>query len=540
MKKSYLILALCCLIMPYYALAQSKSFNMAKWLEINNAVLRELNFNYVDSLPVDRMEKVGLDAMLANLDPYTVYIPAEDSESWNMMINRTYGGVGAVIYKPSKEDYLIINEPYRDTPASRAGLTAGDVVLEIEGKSTKGLDAKQCTDMMKGRPGDKLHMKVKKVRSNKIEDVVLTREMVHISSIECVGMLNDTTGYIGQSGFTTNVSSEFKEAFLKLKSQGMKKLVIDLRGNGGGLLDEAVKILSLFIPKNSLVVTAKGKNPSATMEYRTRTEPLDTKIPIIVLVNGGSASASEIVSGALQDLDRATIIGTRTYGKGLVQGVRPLPYNGRLKVTIAKYYTPSGRCVQAIDYAKRDKDGSVKHIPDSLTNEFRTKGGRIVRDGGGITPDVIIASDSLSPTVISLAYKNIIGDYPLQYVKSHSEISKEEDFHLSDKDYEDFVKFAEKKDFMYRSEAQAIYDDLVKKLKAEGLYDSLKSSLSTISKSVDRSKRDALMKYKSDIRPLLESEIIARYHYRPQAVRHNLRFDNQLKKALKVKMIDLE
>ena len=353
------------------AQAQSKDFKMGQWVEINNALLRELSRSYVDTLPLKRMQLAGIDAMLSELDPYTVYIPEEENDDLQMMIAKTYGGIGAIIYKPAKDGYVTIDEPYKDSPGVRAGLQAGDRIVEIDGVPTKGLDTKECSDRMKGKPGTKVKFKVLKVRTGEEKEISVTRERIHLPDVEYAGMLDDTTGYILQSGFTGNVSSEIRSAFNMLKAKGMRKLVYDLRGNGGGVLQEAVGIVSIFVPKGSLVVSSKGSS-TPMQEMRTTLDPVDTQIPIVVLVDGGSASASEIVSGALQDMDRATIMGRRTYGKGLVQSIRPLPYNGQLKVTTAKYYTPSGRCVQAIDYAKRAEDGSVEHIPDSLTRELRT------------------------------------------------------------------------------------------------------------------------------------------------------------------------
>ena len=366
--------------------AQSKGFRLGQWSEIQNAIVMELNRSYVDSLPVDRIMRAGVDAMLEELDPYTVYIPEEENEDLQMMISKTYGGIGAIIHK-KKEANVIINEPYAGSPAQKYGLQCGDEILAIDGVPTKGLETKESSDRMKGKPGTTVVFTVKKVHTGDTLDIPIVRERIHFPDIEYAGMLNDTTGYILQSGFTDNVANDLRSRFLDLKRQGMKKLVLDLRGNSGGLMSEAIGIVSLFVPKGSLVVTSKGNTADSVHEYRTSTEPVDTVIPIIVMIDSGSASSSEIVSGALQDMDRATIMGKRSYGKGLVQSIRPLPYNGQMKVTTSKYYTPSGRCVQAIDYAHRNEDGSVGHIPDSLTSEFRTASGRIVRDGGGITPD---------------------------------------------------------------------------------------------------------------------------------------------------------
>lgn len=512
------------------ASAQSKDFKIGKWTEIDNAILKELNRSYVDTLPIDRMERSGIDAMLENLDPYTVYVPEEENEDFQMMIGKTYGGVGAVIYKPKKDGYVYITEPYEGSPVQKAGLVAGDQIMEIDGVSTIGLETAQSSDRMKGKPGTTVTFKVKRVRGGAEELVTVKRERIHLPDVEYAGMLNDTTGYILQTGFTENVSRDVREAVLKLQKQGMKLLVLDLRSNGGGLLNEAVDIVSLFVPKGSLVVTQKGKSIADKIEYRTSLDPIDTKTPMIVLVDGGTASSSEIVSGALQDYDRATIIGKRTYGKGLVQSIRPLPYNGQLKVTTAKYYTPSGRCVQAIDYATRSKDGTAAHIPDSLTHEFKTAGGRIVRDGGGITPDIEVENQKYSRLAYSLVLNGIVEQYALDYVMRHDAIAPVDEFHFTD--YEDFVNFAKDKQFDYRSSAKTLFDQMKKELDEDGLSESMKPELDALDKAIDIDKVDFLNMKKDELIPFIEEEIVVRYYYQQAGVKVRLRYDTQLKEAL--------
>ena len=526
---------LCCTA----SFGQSRSFNLGKWTELQKAILQELNRSYVDTLPVDRIERVGIDAMLEALDPYTVYIPEEENEDLELMLRRTYGGVGAVIYKPEIDGYVTINEPYQNSPAHKAGLVCGDEVMEIDGVSVIGLTTQECSDRMKGTPGTKLVLKVKKLRTGQVQDVNIVRERIHIPDLEYAGMLNDTTGYIYQSGFTQGIAQEVKEAVNNLKKQGMKQLVYDLRGNGGGILQEAVQIVGLFVPKGSLAVSAKGRLESEQQEYYTSSAPIDTQIPIIVMVDGGSASASEIVSGALQDYDRATIIGTRTYGKGLVQSIRPLPYNGQMKVTTAKYYTPSGRCVQAIDYSHRREDGSVGAIPDSLTNEFRTAGGRIVRDGGGITPDVEIPSDPYSRITVSLSYSGILEQYAVEFVKKHESIPAVKDFKLSDADYEDFIEYAKGREFDYRSSAKTYFDQMIRQLESDGLKDSMQEELDALNKAIDLDKETYLRLKKDEIVPLIEEEIVVRYYFQPAGIELRTRYDNQLHKALEAPRISL-
>ncbi len=535
MKK--VIISFAIILTATVSFGQSKDFKLGQWVEINNAILKELSKAYVDSLPVGRISRAGIDAMLENLDPYTTYIPEEENEQLMMMINKSYGGIGAVIYKPEKDDYVIINEPYMNSPAYKNGLVCGDQIMAINGETTQGLDATQASDKMKGKPGTQVTFTVKKVHTGEVKDIVITRERIHLPDVEYAGMLDDTTGYIYQSGFTENVSSDVRAAVNKLKAQGMKRLVLDLRGNGGGLMSEAVNIVSLFVPKGSLVVSQKDANGREEKKFTTM-DPLDTEIPIIVMVDGGTASSSEIVSGALQDLDRATIMGKRTYGKGLVQSIHPLPYNGQLKLTIAKYYTPSGRCVQAIDYARRGDDGSVAHIPDSLTKEFKTKHGRTVRDGGGITPDVEIAVPSYSRLAYSLVLNGIIEQYALKYVTEHEAIAPLDEFHFDD--YEDFVEYAKTRDFDYRSSAKTLFDQMKKELERDGMAESMKVQLDALDKAINIEKEDFLRLQKDEIVPFIEEEIAVRYYYQEAGIKVRLRYDDQLKEALTKPLISVE
>lgn len=511
--------------------AQSQSFRLGKWTEIHNALVKELNRSYVDTLPVDRIMRAGVDAMLEELDPYTIYIPEEENEDLQMLMSKTYGGIGAIIHK-KKEENVIINEPYAGSPAQKYGLSCGDEIIAIDGVPTKGLESKESSDRMKGKPGTKVVFTVKKVRTGDTLDVEIIRERIHFPDVEYAGMLDDTTGYILQSGFTDNVSGEIRSRFQDLKKQGMKRLVLDLRGNGGGLMSEAVNILSLFVPKGSLVLTSKGNTPDSFREYRTSTEPIDTEIPIIVMIDSGSASSSEIVAGAFQDLDRATIMGKRSYGKGLVQSILPMPYNGQIKVTTAKYYTPSGRCVQAIDYSSRNEDGSVGHIPDSLTREFKTASGRIVRDGGGVTPDVDIPVQNYSRLVYSLVLGGVLDQYVIDYARRHDSIPAVDDFHFSDEDFEDFIRYAKTQDFDYRSSAKTLYDQMKKELEKDGLAEAMKPELEAMGKALEMDKERFIRLKKDEILPFIEEEIATRYWFQEAGVKIRLRYDDQLKKAL--------
>ena len=518
------------------ASAQSKSFSLGKWVELHNAILKELNRSYVDSLEVGRIEREGVDAMLGALDPYTVYVPEEEQEDFQMMLSNTYGGIGAVIYKPDVNGNVQINEPYAGSPAAKAGLVCGDEIEAINGETTHGLTSQQSSDKMRGKPGTQVVFRVKKLRdgatwkAGETIDVTVTRERIALPSVEYVGMLNDSDGYILMTKFTEGVGQAVRDGYHTLKAQGMKRLVLDLRSNGGGVMSEAVNIVSLFVPKGSVVVTSKGKAKGSGQEYKTMTDPVDLEIPIVVLVDSGSASASEIVSGALQDLDRATIIGTRTYGKGLVQSIRPLPYDGQLKVTTAKYYTPSGRCVQAIDYSHRNEDGSVGHIPDSLTHEFKTLHGRTVRDGGGITPDFEVKGHKYSRLTYSIVLNGIVDQYAMKYVREHEALPSVEDFRFDA--YDDFVAFAKDKEFDYRSSARALFDEMKKTLAEDGLTETMSDELAALEKSLDMDKETFLRLKKDEIVPFIEEEIAVRYWFQQAGIQVRLRYDDQLKESL--------
>lgn len=532
MKRTYMIIAAAIALLAVQpASAQSKSFKLGQWSEIHNSIVRELNASYVDSLPVDRIMRAGIDAMLEALDPYTVYIPEEENDDLQMMLSNSYGGIGAIIHKPDGSN-VIINEPYADSPARKAGLRCGDEIVAIDGTPTKDLKIKESTDRMKGKPGTTVVFTVKKGLTGEIVEIPVVRERIHMPDVEYAGMLDETTGYILQTGFTENVSADIRAKVLELKQLGMKRLVLDLRGNGGGLMGEAINIVSLFVPKGTLVVSSKGNTEESYVEYRTKTDPIDTELPVIVMISSGSASASEIVAGAFQDHDRGVIIGTRSYGKGLVQSIRPLAYNGQMKITTAKYYTPSGRCVQAIDYSHRNEDGSVGHIPDSLTSEFRTAAGRIVRDGGGITPDITIEDKDYSRLVYSLVLGGVVDQYVIDYCKKHETIPAVEDFRYTSQDFEEFIEFAKTQDFDYRSSAKTYYDMMKEELEKDGLAESMKDQLAALEKSLEMEKEQFLRLKMDEIIPFIEEELATRYWFQEAGVKVRLRYDDQLKKAL--------
>jgi len=535
-KMKRFLLLLVTLSMSLVTGAESRDFKLGQWIQINNSILKGLDTYYVDTLSYDRIMKAGIDAMLESIDPYTVFIPESENEDFELMINKTYGGIGAIIHKKKGEN-VIINEPYYGSPAWKNGIVCGDEIIAIDGAPVADLESKDASEKMKGKPGTKVVFTMKKVRSGEVVEVPVVREKIHLPDVEYAGMLDDTTGYIQLSGFTEGASEEVKKSFLKLKEQGMKRLFFDLRGNGGGLMNEAVNIVSLFVPKGSLVVSSKGRASDTTNEYRTQTEPIDTQMPLVIMIDGGSASSSEIVTGAIQDMDRGTVMGTRSYGKGLVQRICPLPYNGQLKVTISKYYTPSGRCVQAIDYSHRNEDGSVGHIPDSLTHEFTTAHGRKVRDGGGITPDHNIPFKAYGRIVYSVVYGGILDSYAIEYVRKHESIGPLDQFHITDQDFEDFVNFAKTQEFDYRSSAKTSFDNMKKELEKDGMADEYKEQIEAMEKVVNLDKEQALRLKKDEIIPFLEEEIAVRYYYQEAGVKIRLRYDTQLKEALTKPMI---
>ena len=511
--------------------AQTFDFKTGRSIEVQFNVLRELSLLYVDSVNVEKLVKTGVDAMLASLDPYTTLIPAEESESVELMRTGSYGGVGAII-RASEEGILVV-EPYENSPAAKAGLISGDIILKVDTMATKGLSADEASTRMKGIPGTSVTFSVKRLRSGAIETIEMIREKIHTPDVSYSGVIADTIGYMRVSNFTMGGSKDVRRDFINLKNNyGIKRLIIDLRGNGGGILDEAVGLVSLFVPRGTKVLSSRGKLAAADMDYYTDSEPVDLEIPLIVLVNSRSASSSEIVAGALQDLDRAVIMGTRTFGKGLVQSIRDVEYGNILKITTAKYYTPSGRCVQAIDYSNRNEDGSVGHIPDSLIKAFKTSKGRIVYDGGGVTPDVAIASESYDRLLISLIYNEILYDYSVQYFREHLSIVSPTKFVLSDKEYEEFVTWAVAKEFDSRTASEVEFDRLVSIAKGESLYDNMKEEFDAMEKKVKMDKKAVLIANKDDIKAALEEEICVRYYFQRGSIESMLRNDKQLLKAI--------
>ena len=513
------------------AAAQSSTFNLGRGLDIEYSILKSLARSYVDTINYEKMITAGVNAMLETLDPYTVYIPEEATDNFAMMTTGNYGGCGALIRKRT-DGPVIIYEPYANSPAVKCGLEPGDEIWEIDGVSVIGETSDKATDRMKGQPGTDVKFRVFKGRTRDTVDVVLRRERIHVSSIEYAGILKGDIGYVYISSFTDKMTVELRRTLESLKAQGAKRLVIDLRDNGGGVMDEAVKMAALFVPKGTLVVSSKGRDPKMNQEYRTQEEPFDTEIPLLVMVNSASASASEIFSGAMQDLDRGTVAGRRTFGKGLIQTVVPTPYNGNVKITTGKYYIPSGRCVQAIDYSHRNEDGSVGFVPDSLRKAFKTKNGRTVYDGGGITPDIEAKQSYYSRPVVALAYSGALGDYALEYYKTHPQIAPAKDFRLTDAEYDAFVEYAAGREFDARSAAEAALDNLTQSATQDGLYEQFKAEIEALKAKVQIDKRSMLRLKKDEILPLLESEIAVKYYYPGSGRVITLRTDTALEEAL--------
>lgn len=526
------------LLQPGRIVAQSANFKTGRSLDVQLNVLKELSLLYVDSVAADKLILQAVDAMLESLDPYTIMIPAEDRESLELMTTGSYGGVGALIRKSS--DGVLLSEIYENTPAAKAGLYAGDLILKIDGYSVMPLKVDECSAKMKGAAGTSVVFTIKRLRGGDTTDITIVREKIHIPDVAYTGMISDSIGYIRITGFTVGGAKDVKNALLELKkSNNLKRLIIDLRGNGGGLLDEAVDIVSLFVPKGTKVVSSLGKFKQADIVYYTKDEPVDLKLPLVVLVNSSSASSSEIVAGALQDLDRATIAGTRTFGKGLVQSIRDVGYNYKIKLTTAKYYTPSGRCVQAIDYSRRNEDGSVGNIPDSLKRPFKTLvKGRTVYDGGGITPDVMIEPQVFSRQAVSLVLGEIFHDYSIKYFKENPKIDRAAKFSLTDKEYEEFAKWASEKDFDHRTASEVELDKLIELTKKENFYPEIKEEMVILEKRLKPGKMSVLMKSAPEIKPLLEEEISSRYYFQRGRIESMIRNDNQLNVASQLKLID--
>ncbi|MGB0887341.1 MAG: S41 family peptidase [Vicingaceae bacterium] len=507
-------------------------FEVSKNLDIFSTLFRELNLQYVDEANPGELMKTGIDAMLESLDPYTNYIPESKMEDYKMMTTGQYGGIGAIIQ--TKGDNVVIAEPYEGFGADKAGLMAGDKIVKVDGNDASGKNSAEIREFLLGQPGTTIELVIERPGTEGELTKIVTREEVKIKDVPYSGMVEDNVGYIRLGGFTESASSEVKAALTKLKEQGADKMILDLRGNGGGLLRESVNIVNFFVPKETHVVSTKGKIKSRDNHYKALNDPIDTEIPLIVLINGGSASASEIVSGSLQDNDRAVIMGSLSFGKGLVQNVIPLSYNSKLKLTVAKYYTSSGRCIQKLDYSHKNAAGKADEIPDSLITEFKTiNSKRPVFDGKGIAPDIEVKNKLLSDIATSLLLKNLFFDYATQYRIKHKTINTVENFNLSDNDYEDFINFLSDKDYAYTTKSEDLIVSLEKATKDDKYYDDVKTEYEALKNKLNHNKKDDLYKFKKEIIKILESEIVSRYYYQTGQIQVSLKHDKTLNEAIK-------
>ncbi len=514
--------------------SDNHNFEISKNLEIFNDIYKQLDLYYVDTLSADTVIGWAIDGMLRRVDPFTEYYPEDNMNELREMTTGKYAGVGAVIRYYKEEDRVMFVEPWEDSPATDVGIKSGDVILAIDGVDVKGKNVSDVSKMLRGDAGTSFELKVK--RSGNPDPLVfkVTRRNIVMPPVPYYGMVGNQVGYIYFDRFTENCSRDVRRAIIDLKKQGAQSLILDMRGNAGGLLVEAVELVNMFVPKGQKVVYTKGKLSSVNSEYTTTKEPLDEKIPLAVLVDGMTASSAEIVSGALQDLDRAVIIGMRTYGKGLVQVPREVPYHGSLKVTTSRYYIPSGRCIQAYDYRHLNADGSVGTVPDSLTKVFYTAGGREVRDGGGIKPDIVMQPDSLPALVYDVAASDVALEYVCNYVAAHPEIAPAGEFVLSDKDYEDFVNLVAKSDFTYKRRTEEVLKLLKKAAQFEGCYDEAKEEFEALEQKMSGNVTADLMRFKKDISEILENDIVSRYYFQKGAIKQQLRDDKFVEKALEV------
>lgn len=519
-----------------------RNFQIAKNLDLFNAIFKELDMFYVDTIKPEEMIQNGVEGMLALTDPYTEYYPEEEVSSLKEMTTGKYGGIGAAIRYYEAKDRIAVVEPTEGMPAAEAGVKAGDIILSVGGKEMVRGNMKpqefssKVSEALRGEPGTSFILKILRPLKNDstVLEFQITRKNIRTNPIPYYGMVRDSIGYLSLSSFTENSAKDFKKAFIELKQKGAKSLIIDLRDNGGGSLAEAVDIVNLFAPKGKEIVITKGKLKQGQGSFKTQSEPVDTQIPIAVLVNGATASASEIVSGSMQDLDRAVIIGTRTFGKGLVQTIRPLPYNGTLKVTTSKYYIPSGRCIQAIDYAKKNADGSVARIPDSLTHVFHTAAGREVRDGGGIRPDIEVKGDRIPNIVFYLMNDDLIFDYATQYCWDHPALASVDAFKLTDQDYEDFKKLVKSRKFTYDRQSEKVLKNLKEVAEFEGYMDEAAEEFKALEKKLNHNLDRDLDVFAKPIKEYISQEIVTRYFYQRGAVMERLKDDDDLNKAIEV------
>ena len=516
-----------------FSTLKNKDLELVKNLDIYYTLFRELNMFYVDETDPEKLVTTSIEAMLSSLDPYTTYIPESDMDDFKFQTTGEYGGIGSLIRRSGNS--VMIAEPYVGFPAAKAGIRAGDKILKVDGVKTQNMVLESVSDKLKGKPGTELELSIERYGEEKPLNFKLVREKISINNVPYYGMLDQNTGYIYLSNFTSGASKEVEEAFLSLKAEhDLKSLVLDLRANPGGLLIEAVRICNLFVDKGELIVSTKGKMERWDSDYSTTRAPLDKEIPIVVMVNRGSASASEIVAGALQDLDRAVVVGQRTFGKGLVQTSRPLSYNAQLKVTTAKYYIPSGRCIQALDYSHRNEDGSVGYIPDSLISKYTTRNGRLVYDGGGIQPDFAVTPEPFSEITVQLFTQSMFFDFATRYHNTVEEISSPEKFSLSEDDYDLFKAFIQEKEFEFKTASEKAFAELERLAKREKYYSLAEGEFAALEEKLIHNNLKDLETFEKEIRQVLREEIVGRYYFRAGRIVAQTRDDLQLDKALEI------
>lgn len=532
-KRPLLIAVIALVSMVPIAAVTNNYFEISKNLDIFATLYKEVNTYYVDDVEPAKFMKSGIDAMLESLDPYTNYISEADMEGYRFQTTGKYGGIGALIRKTG--DDIVISEPYENYPASKAGLMAGDVIIGVDGKSTKGKNVDDISKILKGTPGTEVKLQIQRPGEKNELFKSLIREEIKISSVSYSGMINEEIGYIRLEQFTEGCGQEVKNALKQMQSKyPLKGMVLDLRGNPGGLLNEAVNVTNIFVEKGNEIVSTRGKVKEWDKVFYAIDAAIDTKMPLAILTNSSSASASEIVSGTIQDYDRGIIVGQKTFGKGLVQTTRQLSYGTQLKVTTAHYYTPSGRCIQAINYAQRNEDGSVGKIPDSLKTVFKTKNGRTVYDGGGVDPDLITETEKLTPIAFSLMEKGLIFDYATKYRMQHDQISPAKSFRLDDAAYNDFISFISDKEYDYTTKSEEKLKALQEAAEKEDYWEGIRDQFSVLKNSMMHDKEQDLVKNKEQIRSLLEEEIASRYYYRNGRLEASLKDDVEVQKAIEV------
>ncbi|KXX67824.1 peptidase S41 [Flammeovirga sp. SJP92] len=535
-KKFVVFIGLSFLTLFFFSFSSNKVsnhyFEIAKNMKIFAQLYQEVNTYYVDDVNPSEMMTTGIEAMLATLDPYTNYIPEDKIEDYRTMTTGEYGGLGVVVgNRKGNITVLLPNEGY---PAYEAGLQIGDIIERVDGEEMKGKGTEEISKYLKGQAGSEVVLTIKRYGKEESFDVPVKREKIQINNVPYYGMVTDNIGLIQLTDFTRNASQEVGDALTELKDRGASKVILDLRGNPGGLLNEAVNIVNLFVPKGSDVVYTKGRIEDWNKTYKAMNAPLDTDIPIAVLINGGSASAAEIVSGSIQDYDRGVLLGSRSFGKGLVQATRPLDYNSRLKVTVAKYYIPSGRCIQAIDYSHRNEEGEATVVADSLREQFTTANGRVVLDGGGVAPDIKVQPFNFAQISISLILKGLIFDYATKYHHEHQSIAPARDFEISDAEFDEFIAWLKDKDYGYQTKVEVSVEELEESAKADKYYDDIQEEIETLKKKIYHNKESDVIKFKSEIKDVLQAEICKRYYLEAGEIESTFNADVDVIEAVKV------